>query len=153
MRIAKISFSRWGQSDFDIAGIKLTNSSGQESGLLGMERHAWESLTLQQKPILKMNIFKKAGSEAYMRGIQIIYRDGESDTVNSTDGALAGTVDFEDFDELVGMSLNVTSEGDKRPRRFGLTLLRNAASRTESYVAPVIEEPEVEENKAASNVN
>ena len=146
LRITKISFSRWGQSDFDIAGIKLTNNSGQESGLLGMERHAWESLTLQPKPILKMNIFKKSGSEAYMRGIQIIYRDGASDTVNSTDGGLAGTIDFEDYDELVGMTMNVTSESDKRPRRFGLTLMRDSASNSESYHEPIIEEP-VEEEK------
>ena len=117
-----------------------------------MERHAWEHLNLKQKPILKMNIFKKSGSEAYMRGIQIIYRDGESDTVNSTDGNLSGTIEFEEFDELVGLTLNVTSESDKRPRRFGLTLMRNANSNSVSYVEPVIEEPQAEEVKAAPNV-
>ena len=98
-----------------------------------------------------MNIFKKSGSEAYMRGIQIIYRDGESDTVNSTDGGLAGTIDFEDYDELVGMTLNVTSESDKRPRRFGLTLMRDSASNSESYTEPIIEEP-VEEEKQPQNM-
>ena len=151
IRLQKISFSRWGASDFDIAGIKVTNASGQESALLGMERHAWEHLNLQQKPILKVNIFKKRGSEAYMRGLQIIYRDGATDTVNSTDGERAGTVEFEDFDELVGMTLNVTTEGDKRPRRFGLTLMRNSTSNSVSYVAPTIEEPQ-EEVKAPANV-
>ena len=50
-QISKISFSRWGQNDYDIAGIKLTNNEGQESEILGMLRHEWDTVMLQQKPI------------------------------------------------------------------------------------------------------
>ena len=65
--------------------------------------------------------------------------------MNSTDGGLAGTIDFEDYDELVGLTVNVTSESDKRPRRFGLTLMRDSASNSESYSEPIVEMPAEEE--------
>ena len=103
-----------------------------------MARHAWDSVMLQQKPIQKINIYKKPGdAEAYMRGFEIIYQNGSSDTVNSTNGDLVNTIHFEDYDELVGMTVAVTSESDKRPRRFGFSLMRNSESRSESYNEPV----------------
>ena len=72
-----------------------------------------------------------------MRGFEIIYQNGSSDTVNSTNGDLVNTIHFEDYDELVGMTVAVTSESDKRPRRFGFSLMRNSESRSESYNEPV----------------
>ena len=145
-QISKISFSRWGQNDYDIAGIKLTNNEGQESEILGMARHAWDSIMLQQKPIQKINIYKKPGDgEAYMRGFEIIYQNGSSDTINSNNGDLAQTIHFEDYDELVGMTVAVTSESDKRPRRFGFSLMRNSASQSVSWNEPVqaaLQEPQ-----------
>ena len=40
MRIKEISWSRWGETDHDFAGVKLTNNAGQMSDMLGMSRHA-----------------------------------------------------------------------------------------------------------------
>ena len=107
----------------------MTNNSNEESGTIGMARHEWESITLQQKPIQKINIYKKPGDgEAYMRGFEIFYHNGSSDTINSNNGDLAGTIMFEEYDELVGLTMSVTSDSDRRPRRFGFTIMRNSAS-------------------------
>ena len=100
--------------------------------LLGMERYEWESINLQQKPIAKINIFKKQGSEAYLRGFEIVYSDGSSVTANSKEGELAHTVDFEQNDEFVGMTMKVTTEDDKRPRQLGFTLMRNGSGSASS---------------------
>ena len=59
-----------------------------------------------------------------MRGFQICYRNGEQQTVNSVDGDLSGTVEFNQGDELVGITVKVTTESDKRPRLIGFTLMR-----------------------------
>ena len=72
-----------------------------------------------------------------MRGFEIIYKNGSSDTVNSNNGDLVNTLHFEDYDELVGLTVAVTSESDRRPRQFGFTLMRNYASESESYEEPV----------------
>ena len=45
--------------------------------------------------------------------------------IGSDNGVEAGTVDFEENDVFVGMTLQCNSESDKRPRRFGFTLMRN----------------------------
>jgi len=39
--------SRWGASDTDFSGLKLRNAAGEESNLMGTERHAWETIDLQ----------------------------------------------------------------------------------------------------------
>ena len=67
--------SRWGQSDTDFSGLKLRNAAGEESGLLGTERHAWETIDLQNLPIKKITIFEKNNN--YMKGFRITYRNGQ----------------------------------------------------------------------------
>ena len=47
MRLKQIAISRWGSSDEDLSGLKLTNNSGQESELLGKERNSFETINLQ----------------------------------------------------------------------------------------------------------
>ena len=46
-RIKEISWSRWGESDVDFAGVKLFNYAGESSETLGMSRHPLESLRLK----------------------------------------------------------------------------------------------------------
>ena len=72
-----------------------------------------------------------------MRGFEIIYQNGSSDTINSTNGDLVNTIHFEEYDELVGLTVAVTTESDKRPRRIGFSIMRNAASQSVSYNEPV----------------
>ena len=48
--------------------------------------------------------------------------------INSDSGVEAGTIDFEKFDELVGMTVQCTSSSEKKPRRFGFTVMRNGQS-------------------------
>lgn len=63
-----------------------------------------------------------------MRGFKITYRNGEEDLINSCTGPCAGTIDFEEGDVLVGLTIQSNSDSDKRPRRFGFTIMRNATS-------------------------
>ena len=63
-----------------------------------------------------------------MRGFKITYCNGQTDLIGSDSGIEAGTVNFEESDVLVGMTLQCNSESDKRPRRFGFTVMRNSAS-------------------------
>ena len=70
-----------------------------------------------------------------MRGFKIIYRNGETDLINSEVGTVAGTIDFEEGDVLVGLTLQCSSENDKRPRKFGFTIMRNAQSSSFSQQA------------------
>ena len=60
-----------------------------------------------------------------MRGFKIVYKNGSDDVIGSDSGIEAGTVTFEENDVLVGMTLQCNSETDKRPRRFGFTVMRN----------------------------
>ena len=59
-----------------------------------------------------------------MRGFRILYRNGRSDAVNSTNGVEVGIVNFKEGDELVGLTLVCSSENDKRPRQLGFTIAR-----------------------------
>ena len=47
--------------------------------------------------------------------------------INSDAGNVAGTIDFDDHDELVGMTVG-TMDDEKRPRKFGLSIMKNANS-------------------------
>ena len=62
-----------------------------------------------------------------MRGFKIYYRNGQTDLIGSEDGLDAGTVEFDESDVLVGMTLHCNSESDKRPRRFGFTKMSRSA--------------------------
>ena len=103
MRITSISYSRWGEKDSDFSGMKLQNSAGQTSELMGQERYSWESITLKPCPIEKITVYKK--DDAYLKGFKIIYRNGMEQLVNDDGGVEAGTVVFEEFDELVGITV------------------------------------------------
>ena len=62
--------------------------------------------------------------------------------VNDDGGLEAGTVEFEEFDEFVGMTVQCTSQSERRPRRFGFTIMRNASSvsHEDQEVEEVVEE-------------
>ena len=66
-----------------------------------------------------------------------MYRNGMEQLVNDDGGFEAGTVVFEEFDELVGITVQCTSQSERRPRRFGFTIMRNANS--ESHVENEVE--------------
>ena len=89
---------------------------------MGREKYAFESLNLQDAPIKSITVFKK--NEDYMRGFRILYRNGRSDAVNSTNGVEVGIINFKEGDELVGLTLVCSSENDKRPRQLGFTIAR-----------------------------
>ena len=59
-----------------------------------------------------------------MRGFKITYRNGQTDLINSENGIDAGTIEFEDNDVLVGMTVHCNSDSDRRPRKFGFTIMR-----------------------------
>ena len=61
-----------------------------------------------------------------MRGFRIVYHGGDTQIINSDNGNEAGVINFEEFDELVGVNMVTLSEGDTRPRRVGFVLMRNA---------------------------
>ena len=124
MRITEVSFSRWGSGDYDLSGLRLTNKAGQTSQLFGQERHAWETKRLKTIPIASIIIYRKSDN-AYMRGFKINYRNGESDVINSDNGTEAGTVTFETYDELVGITVASVSDSETKPRRIGFTLMRD----------------------------
>ena len=124
MRLKNIEHSRWDEGDIDLAALRLTNNSNQNSEVLGNARHEWMTTTLNQTPIEKIEIYKK-NNEEYMRGFKIFYRNGQEQVINSITGIEAETIRFEQNDELVGMTCISTSESDKRPRQLGFTLLRN----------------------------
>ena len=60
-----------------------------------------------------------------MRGFIIFYRNGEKQIVNSDSGTEVETIQFQQGDELVGLTVLNTSENDRRPRQIGFTILRN----------------------------
>ena len=126
MRLSQISWSRWGDTDVDFAGIKVTNNQGQSSELMGMSRHSIQSITLKQESIQNIKVFRK-DSDGYMRGFRITYRNGQTDLIGSDNGLEAGVVTFEESDVLVGFTLQCNSESDKRPRRFGFTKMSKSA--------------------------
>ena len=88
---------------------------------MGTQRHEWETLTLQDQPIKKITMFEK--NSAYMKGFRITYRNGQQDVINADSGVDVGSIEFEKYDELVGMTIQMGS--DKKPRRFGFTVMRN----------------------------
>ena len=48
MRLKEILWSRWGEDDYDFAGIQLRNSENKSSELLGMQKYQeMHLLTLQ----------------------------------------------------------------------------------------------------------
>ena len=53
----------------------MTNSQDQESPILGQTRYEWQDVVLRNTPIQKIHIYKKDGSDSYMRGFEILYRD------------------------------------------------------------------------------
>ena len=63
-----------------------------------------------------------------MRGFKITYSNNETQLIGSEAGVHSGTIDFLETDVLVGMKLLCNSESDKRPRRFGFTIMRNKNS-------------------------
>ena len=65
-----------------------------------------------------------------MRGFKINYMNGQSDVINSENGTEAGTITFEQYDELVGITVASLSDSDTKPRRIGFTLMRDSASPT-----------------------
>ena len=134
MRLKEISWSRWAENDVDFAGVKLTNYANESSELLGLNKYALQSLTLKKFPISNIKIYRKE-SNCYMRGFKITYRNGQTDVIGSDNGIDCGTVDFEENDVLVGMTLQCNSESDKRPRRFGFTVMRNYDSLMRSVIS------------------
>ena len=123
MRIKEFTFSRWGNTDTDLAGFSLKNYQGQGSEHLGLMKFEPETCILQKKAIQKIDIMAKSG-DAYMKGFVITYVDGESDVINSGDGYLVQTIEFGPLDELVGITVDETSESDKRPRKIGFTIMK-----------------------------
>ena len=93
MRLREIQWSRWGETDYDFAGIKLTNNQGQQSEILGMEKHELQSLTLKQESIERIQVLSKV-TEMYLRGFKIFYRNGQTDLIGSDDGYDSGIVEF-----------------------------------------------------------
>ena len=46
LRICEIEVSRWSSSDYDLAGLKLKNVSGDNSEIIGRTLHSWETIEL-----------------------------------------------------------------------------------------------------------
>ena len=122
MRIKSITFSRWGSSDQDFSGIRLTNKSGQSSELMGTKRHDEETAEIKELPIARIQIFEK--NDAYMRGFRIHYRNGDTTLINSDTGIDKGAIEFEETDILVGLTCLCTAPNDLKPRGFGFTVMR-----------------------------
>ena len=61
-----------------------------------------------------------------MRGFKLTFHGGDTVLINSDNGTDAGTIIFEEFDELVGVKVVSMSEENNRPRKIGFTLMRNA---------------------------
>ena len=51
MKIRKITWSKWSSTDFDLSGVRLYPTEGNDSDILGETRYGWEELTLHQTPI------------------------------------------------------------------------------------------------------
>ena len=45
--------------------------------------------------------------------------------INSSEGPEAGTIEFQENDVIIGITTMCLSEGDKKPRQFGFTVMRN----------------------------
>ena len=78
MKVTKVHWSQWGSGDYDLSGLKMTNAAGQTSEIIGSTRYSWNECDLRDSPIQKIMIYRKSGSDAYMRGAEILYRDGET---------------------------------------------------------------------------
>ena len=121
-KITSITFSRWGESDYDLGGFSCKNAANEESELFGFKKYEFETITLKNKPIESIQVVKK--NEEYLRGFRINYRNGRSQIMNSTSGIEQGQVTFKEGDELVGFTVVCTSPEDKRPRKIGFTIMR-----------------------------
>ena len=126
MKLVTIEISRWAENDRDLAGLRLKNAAGATSDILGFQRHAWESFTLRDQQIKSITIIKKS-DDNYTRGFKILYRSGVTDVINSDAGNEAGTIEFDEHDALVGMTV-CTLDDEKRPRKFGFSIMKNANS-------------------------
>ena len=71
-----MSWSQWGSGDEDLSGLRLYPFEGEDSGILGETRYGWEETELYQRPIQKIHVHGKTSSDSYMRGFEIVYRDG-----------------------------------------------------------------------------
>ena len=91
---------------------------------MGTTRHEWESVQINDFPIENIKILQ--GNSEYMRGFKIFYRNGQHQLIGN-EGDDVGTVNFEENDVLIGMTIRFNSQSDKRPRRFGFTLIRNGS--------------------------
>ena len=69
-----------------------------------------------------------------MRGLKIFYRNGSSQNINTDNGNECATVNFEPGDTFIGMTCILSAPDNKKPRRMGITILRNDGSIFESEV-------------------
>ena len=124
MRICEIEVSRWSSGDYDLAGLKLKNAGGDNSEIIGRTLHTWETIELHNQPIERIKILGKSGSNDYMRGLQIYYRNGTSQNINTDQGNECATINFEPGDVFIGMTCILSAPDNKKPRRMGITILR-----------------------------
>ena len=120
MKIQKISWSQWGSGDEDLSGVRFYPFTGEDSGIMGETRYSWAEAELYQRPIQKIHVYNKHGSDSYMRGFEILYRDGTTQNINSINGEIKGTVDFGPDDILVGMTWRQSSF----PKQIGIMVMR-----------------------------
>ena len=81
-------------SDGDkLAGLLLVDNEGYQGKILGAQPA--ESITLQKKSILNIDVFKNDDDAYSLRGFTINYRDGEADVIGLS-GSSKETVDFEE---------------------------------------------------------
>ena len=92
--------------------------------MMGQTRYQWMEVELRNSPIEKIHIYKKNGSDAYMRGFEILYRDEQTQVVNSIEGTCCGVVNLGPNDVLVGCQMKVTNAGELNPRQLGLLVMR-----------------------------
>ena len=78
MKIRKIAWSQWGSGDEDLSGVRFYPFEGEDSGIMGETRYSWAEAELHQRPIQKIHVYNKNGSDSYMRGFEIVYRDGST---------------------------------------------------------------------------
>ena len=77
MKIRKITWSKWSDTDYDLSAIRFYPTEGDDSQIIGETRHGWEEVTLRTEPIQKILVYEKPSSSSYIRGFDIVYRDGQ----------------------------------------------------------------------------
>ena len=103
MRLAEIKWSMY--EDERLAGLLLIDNEGYQGNILGAQ--PTESITLQKKSILNIDVFRNDDRFYSLRGFTINYRDGEPDVIGLS-GSSKETVDFEEDDVLVGLTVQTT---------------------------------------------